>query len=82
MAAGPITPADVRQALHGITDPETGRGIVQLDQVRDIQVTDDVVSLTLALATHSAPLWNETMQTVEATLRGPTAPEGGADHAR
>jgi ATP-binding protein involved in chromosome partitioning len=40
-----------------------------MDQVRDVQVTDDVVALTLALTTHSAPLWNETMQTVEATLR-------------
>jgi ATP-binding protein involved in chromosome partitioning len=69
MAAGPITPADVRQALHEIKDPETGRGIVQLEQVRDIQVTENVVSLTLALTTHSAPLWDETMRTVETTLR-------------
>jgi ATP-binding protein involved in chromosome partitioning len=69
MAAGPITPAQVHQALATFPDPETGRSALQGDQIRDIQVSDGVVSLTLALSTHSAPLWVETQQALEQTLR-------------
>ncbi|MHB8971170.1 MAG: Mrp/NBP35 family ATP-binding protein [Pirellulaceae bacterium] len=69
MASGPLTQADVRQALSGFKDPETGRSAIQLEQIRDIHVHDGVVSLTLALSTHSAPLWAETQQALEQTLR-------------
>jgi ATP-binding protein involved in chromosome partitioning len=69
MAAGPLTSADVQRALAEFKDPETGRGAVRLDQIRDIRVSDGAVSLTLALTTHSAPLWTETQQALEQSLR-------------
>jgi ATP-binding protein involved in chromosome partitioning len=63
-----LTEAEVLSALNDFPDPETGRGVVQLEQVRDVrveQVRDErgggaKLRLTLALTTHSAPLWNET----------------------
>jgi hypothetical protein len=52
-----IDEAAVRGVLADFKDPETGRSVTQMDQVRDLRVTEDRVSLTLALSTHSAPLW-------------------------
>lgn len=69
MADGQLTPAQVQQALHAFPDPETGRSALQMDQIRDIRVDDGDVSLTLALTTHAAPLWQETEQALEQTLR-------------
>ncbi|MHB0956431.1 MAG: Mrp/NBP35 family ATP-binding protein [Pirellulaceae bacterium] len=69
MAADPLTPTDVQRALREFQDPETGRSAVQLEQIRDIHVHDGTVALTLALSTHSAPLWAETKQAVEQLLR-------------
>ncbi len=69
MANGQIHRADIEQALAEFKDPETGRGAIQQGQIRDIETSGDVVSLTLALATHSAPLWEETVAALEQTLR-------------
>ena len=69
MADSQITQVQVQQALSAFPDPETGRSALQMDQIRDIQVSDGRVSLTLALSTHSAPLWQETQQALEQTLR-------------
>jgi ATP-binding protein involved in chromosome partitioning len=69
MADARITQAQVQQALAAFKDPETGRSALRMDQLRDIHVSDGVVSLTLALSTHSAPLWPETQQALEQTLR-------------
>jgi ATP-binding protein involved in chromosome partitioning len=55
--------------LDEFKDPETGRGVIQMQQVRDVQVGDDGLSLTLALTTHSAPLWQETKLALEQLLR-------------
>ena len=77
MAEDRITQAQVQQALATFKDPETGRSALRLDQIRDIQVSDGVVSLTLALSTHSAPLWVETQQALEQTLRT-AVPQVGA----
>ena len=52
--------AAVQAALSEFKDPETGRGIVEMGQVRDVRLAGDQLSLTLALTTHSAPLWKTT----------------------
>jgi ATP-binding protein involved in chromosome partitioning len=65
-----IDEAAIRAVLADFKDPETGRSVTQMEQVRDIRVADDRVSLTLALATHSAPLWKETQQELVELLRG------------
>jgi ATP-binding protein involved in chromosome partitioning len=57
-----IDEAAVRAVLTDFKDPETGRSVIQMEQVRDLRVVEDRVSLTLALSTHSAPLWQETRQ--------------------
>jgi ATP-binding protein involved in chromosome partitioning len=69
MVEGQVTQEHVRQAIAAFKDPETGRSALQLDQIRDIQTGDGVVALTLALSTHSAPLWDETLQLLDQTLR-------------
>ena len=56
------------QTLADFKDPETGRSIVQMEQVRDIRIDSDS-SPTLGLTTHSAPLWQETKSALEKLLR-------------
>ncbi len=55
-----LTAAEIEKALSNFHDPESGQNVVQQEQVKDIQVDGDRVSFTLALTTHSAPLWEET----------------------
>ncbi len=69
MATGPIDSSAVLSALKDFKDPETGRGITQMQQVRDVQATHDGLSLTLELTTHSAPLWEDTKIALEQLLR-------------
>jgi ATP-binding protein involved in chromosome partitioning len=57
------------QALADFQDPETGRSIVQMQQVHDVQLDGDSVSLTLGLTAHSATLWQETKSALEQHLR-------------
>ena len=56
MASGTVDQAAVMAALGEFKDPETGRSVTQMEQVRDVQVDGDALSLTLALTTHSAAL--------------------------
>ena len=60
MPAGPATESAVRAALDDFKDPETGRSVVQMEQVRDLEVAPARIALTLALTTHSSPLWKAT----------------------
>jgi ATP-binding protein involved in chromosome partitioning len=60
MAAGQVDVAALQSAIGDFPDPETGRSAASLAQVRDLKVEGDTASLTLALTTHSAPIWNET----------------------
>jgi ATP-binding protein involved in chromosome partitioning len=61
--------AAVRALLSDFKDPETGRSVLQMEQVRDVNLADDRLSLTLALTTHSAPLWKETQTELENLCR-------------
>lgn len=69
MTDRPIDEAQVRSVLRELRDPETGRSVVELEQVRDVRATPRAIHLSLALTTHSAPLWNETIQRAEERLR-------------
>ena len=44
-----VTQADVEQALHGVTDPNTGRDFVASKSVRKITVDGDSVSVDVQL---------------------------------
>jgi len=60
VADGTLELKAVEKVLDEFTDPESGRGIVTLDQVRDLKVDGDAMSLTLSLTTFAAPLWKQT----------------------
>jgi ATP-binding protein involved in chromosome partitioning len=87
MAADPIDRATVETALAELSDPETGRSVVQMEQVHDVDVQGDRVSVVLGLTTWAAPLWNEVREQCETLLREklPGQPEVGirvVEHAR
>ena len=69
MANSSLDHSSVMQTLADFKDPETGRGIVQMEQVHDVRLDSDSVSLNLGLTTHSAPLWQETKSALEQHLR-------------
>ncbi|HEX4149111.1 MAG TPA: Mrp/NBP35 family ATP-binding protein [Pirellulales bacterium] len=57
--AGRPEEQDVLAALDQFPDPETGRSVVQQGQVSDVRIDGQQLALSLALSTHSAPLWDE-----------------------
>lgn len=61
--------AAVRTALADFIDPETGRGILQLEQVHGLRLDGRHLHVALGLTTWSAPLWNETRDALLARLR-------------
>jgi ATP-binding protein involved in chromosome partitioning len=69
MSNEPVTEAAVRAALADFRDPETGRGIAQLEQVHGVQLDGRRLSVTLGLTTWSAPLWEQTRAELAEHLR-------------
>lgn len=64
-----VTTAAVEKVLAEFKDPETGRSVTQTQQVRDVQLAGEKLSLTLALTTHSAPIKNEIRDRLSELLR-------------
>jgi len=54
-----VSLAAVEKVLAEFKDPETGRSVTQTQQVRDVDLAGEKLSLTLALTSHSAPIKNE-----------------------
>jgi ATP-binding protein involved in chromosome partitioning len=52
-------------ALAGVIDPELRRPVTELDMVRDVEVADGVVSLTIVLTVAGCPLRDSFEQQVE-----------------
>jgi ATP-binding protein involved in chromosome partitioning len=69
MADSSMTREHVEKILADVPDPETGRSIVRMDQVHDIQVNADRVDVSLGLTTWSSLLWEETRAETERLLR-------------
>src|SRR5690606_27637037 len=61
----------LKAALHDLRDPETGRDVVTLGQVRDLQVDETAgrITLTLELTSHSAPLRRDVVEETQDLLR-------------
>jgi ATP-binding protein involved in chromosome partitioning len=57
-----ITVADLQHTVADFKDPETGLAAIGHKQIRDLAIHGTTASLTLALTTHSAPIWQETKQ--------------------
>ena len=69
MANGQIDVAAVEAALAVFQDPETGRSIVQMEQVGDIQVSRNKVCLTLGLTSWAAPIAADVQTDLEEYLK-------------
>ena len=59
----------VENILAEMLDPETGRGLARMDQIRHITVDGRGVEVTLGLTTWSSLLWEETRAEAERLLR-------------
>jgi ATP-binding protein involved in chromosome partitioning len=60
MSTNELNEAAVRAALAEFKDPETGRSITKLEQVYALRLENGGLSVTLALTTWSAPIWEQT----------------------
>ena len=69
MTESPVDVAVIEEILKDFSDPESGRSVIQQKQVKNIEVQGNQVSLTLALSTWAAPVWNETKNAAESMLR-------------
>jgi ATP-binding protein involved in chromosome partitioning len=59
----------IRAALAEFQDPETGRGITQIEQVHKLQLDGRRLSVTVGLTTWSAPLWQQIRDELIADIR-------------
>lgn len=64
-----LTEEAIRDVLADIPDPESGRGLVQMEQVPKLEVLGAEIRVTIALTTHSRPVWKDTLETVDQKLR-------------
>jgi ATP-binding protein involved in chromosome partitioning len=81
MPADSIDRAQVQAALDEFPDPETGRGLGVMGQVKDIEIQPSVVRVKVGLTTHSSPLWEETRRAIRDRLREklPGAPDADVE---
>lgn len=64
-----ISRDDVLAALEPLRDPESGRGVVRMEQVGRIEASADRIAVDLGLTSFAAPLWNATRDEAAALLR-------------
>ena len=68
-----MTTAPEQQAvlavLSDVADPETGRPLAEMGQIKAIDASADGIAVTVGLTTHSAILWNQTRGRIEELLR-------------
>lgn len=62
MSADLTETAALQAAIKDFPDPESGQPALSQGQIRDVKVSGETASLTLALTTHCAPIWNETKE--------------------
>ena len=59
----------VEEVLKQFVDPETGRDVLTMEQVSNLQVEGDNLRCDFGLRTHSAPIWESTRNKFEQHLR-------------
>ncbi|GAB5403130.1 MAG: Mrp/NBP35 family ATP-binding protein [Aureliella sp.] len=59
----------VTDVLSGINDPETGRTLNKTNQIVSVDVTDDSVTCTISLSSHSSPIKDEFITLVEGRVQ-------------
>jgi ATP-binding protein involved in chromosome partitioning len=65
----PVNRATVEAALADLADPETGRKMSAMEQIRRVVVESGCVEVELALTTWSRPLWDDVRQDAESLVR-------------
>lgn len=68
MADASVTQEMVENILAEVLDPETGRSLARMEQIRHITIDGRGVEVTLGLTTWSGLLWEETRSEVERLL--------------
>jgi ATP-binding protein involved in chromosome partitioning len=68
-----VSPADLERAIADFKDPETGLPAAGQKQIRDLTISGNTASLTLALSTHSAAIREETKQRLSDYIRARVA---------
>ena len=68
-APGGVAPESVLSALSRVMDPELGKDLVTLNMIRNVAVSDGVVSLDLVLTTPACPKKAEMRAAVEEAVR-------------
>ncbi|MDP7303718.1 MAG: P-loop NTPase, partial [Pirellulaceae bacterium] len=69
MSAGQVDQAAVEAALEDFADPETGRNALHMEQIQDIKIDGDHLSLALALTTWAAPIWQDAVTDLQECLQ-------------
>ncbi|MCH2125093.1 MAG: Mrp/NBP35 family ATP-binding protein [Pirellulaceae bacterium] len=69
MSNTPVDIKTVEQAISDFKDPETGRSALRFEQIRDIAISPDGLSMTLALTSWAAPIANDIKGSLEECLR-------------
>lgn len=64
-----VDKSTLHAALREFKDPETGRSIHDFDQLSIDDLSAERAVITLRLATHSAPIWNETCDALAERVR-------------
>ncbi|MFM9025941.1 MAG: Mrp/NBP35 family ATP-binding protein [Planctomycetaceae bacterium] len=65
-----VDSAAVTAVLAGIADPESGRPLTEMGQVKSVEAGPGGIAVTVGLTTHAAILWAATRGRIEEALRG------------
>ena len=76
LATQPLPPASVmtlstesvRNAISKHPDPESGRSLESMDQIKEISIDDQTVNLTIGLTTHSMPIADDVREALESLV--------------
>jgi ATP-binding protein involved in chromosome partitioning len=81
MSRPPFDRSAVIAAIADFPDPETGRPLGVMDQIRNATVDDSGVRVEIGLTTHSAALWDETRDSIGDRIRQRLAGAGRVEVA-
>ena len=79
MSETSVEQSSIQSVLDAFLDPECGRSVSQLEQVRDLKLEGNDLSLTLELTSFSAPIWDATRENLEQQLRDAAPALGKVD---
>jgi ATP-binding protein involved in chromosome partitioning len=73
--ASPLDRPSIEKILAELSDPESGRSVVTMEQVREIAIDGQRVDVSLGLTTWASPLWEEVRTSAEKLMRAALPPQ-------